>query len=151
MKLVFVCTGNTCRSPMAEKIAAQLAPEHWEITSCGVYVSAAESASRHAKTILHENGLSQEHSSKQLSRDLIFDATYIFTMTNAHRRTVITYFPEVESKTYSLCAWPERTEHHDVVDPYGGSIADYGETFAQLKLLITPIITQLIQAENMED
>lgn len=105
MRILFVCTGNTCRSPMAEGILRKLAAERKlkvEVSSAGVAAVDGLPISKHAQGVLADQGIQDEISSKRLSADLVEWADIILTLTGAHRRYVIQSFPEAVEKTYIL-------------------------------------------------
>lgn len=105
MRILFVCTGNTCRSPMAEGILRKLAAERKlevEVSSAGVAAVDGIPISKHARGVLADQGIQDELSSKRLSAELVSWADIILTLTGAHRRYVIQSFPEAMEKTYIL-------------------------------------------------
>lgn len=146
MRILFVCTGNTCRSPMAEAILKNKAIEGIEVKSAGVFAVDGSPASSHARTVLGENNIPEEHRSTLLSEAEINWATHIFTMTVGHKASVLAYFPQAANKTYTIkefAAVEDSFIGQDVVDPFGGPLELYRQTFAEIESTIDKIINRL--------
>lgn len=113
-RILFVCTGNTCRSPMAEGILRRLLKEHGldhiEVRSAGVAASNGSPVSRHAASVLKEQGILDNMSSSALSRELLEWADLILTMTTGHKQHAIGRFPEHIDKIYTLKEYVEVDE-----------------------------------------
>ncbi|GGH32685.1 low molecular weight protein arginine phosphatase [Paenibacillus segetis] len=113
MRILFVCTGNTCRSPMAEGLLRKLARERGvnvEVTSAGVAASNGTPISRHAEAVLKSQGIADNMTSKPLHGQLTEWADLILTLTQGHKRHVIQYFPAAADKTYALKEYVEDNE-----------------------------------------
>ena len=132
-KLLFVCTGNTCRSPMAEQLMKaklkQRFPEHLanrqlppiEVASAGVAAYPGGPASDGAIAAMARLGLDlSRHESQATTVELVERADLILTMTNSHRLNLLSRWPQLARKTHLLAG-----EHGDVSDPFGGSIDTY--------------------------
>lgn len=144
IRVLFVCTGNTCRSPMAEAILKGMNLPDVEVLSAGVYASAGQSASEHACTVMKEKELRQNHISRLLTQKEIDWATYIFTMTAGHKAIVADKWPRAMDKTFTLKEFVlEQPWDQDVADPYGGSLELYETTFEELKALISLLAEKL--------
>ncbi|MBD3107097.1 low molecular weight protein arginine phosphatase [Bacillus sp. AGMB 02131] len=144
MRILFVCTGNTCRSPMAEAILKSKGIPGLEVRSAGVYAATGQSASRFAQEVLSDAAIQHEHQSKQISSEEIEWATHILTMTESHAAAIRNYFPESVEKVFTLKEFAEEDgSGKDVLDPYGGSKADYYNTFIELKNLIDSFVNKL--------
>ncbi|QFT90941.1 Low molecular weight protein-tyrosine-phosphatase YwlE [Bacillus sp. THAF10] len=141
MNILFVCTGNTCRSPMAAAILAGRELSGVEVKSAGVFAMPGSQASHHAREVLKENGLKSEHSSAQVSDELIKWADYIFTMTVQHKMLLENSYPTSVGKTYTLKSFAE--QHGEVIDPYGGSVEIYRDTFNELQEVIGLVIEKI--------
>ena len=141
-RILFVCTGNTCRSPMAEAILRKMNLPGVEVKSAGVFAMNGNEASRHAQTVLDENQISHQHQSTFLTKAEVDWATHIVTMTNGHRSTIINTFPEVASKTFTLKELAG-IGVGDVGDPYGGSVDIYRVTFSEIKEAIEKMMDRM--------
>ncbi|WP_150270608.1 low molecular weight protein arginine phosphatase [Paenibacillus tepidiphilus] len=105
LHILFVCTGNTCRSPMAEGLLRKLAKERGiglEVRSAGVSAISGTSISRHAAGVLRDEGIHDHITSSQLSGEAVAWADLVLTLTGSHKRHLLQYFPEAVTKTYTL-------------------------------------------------
>lgn len=138
--VVFVCTGNTCRSPMAEHIARQLLAERLGcpvneleahgalLASAGVAAMHGSRASPEAVEILKDRGLDlSPHASQPLTEQMIRQADYLIVMTRSHRAAILSEFPDVADRVHLLCK-----NGADVSDPIGGPVEVYRRCADQL-------------------
>ncbi|SEU13475.1 low molecular weight protein arginine phosphatase [Paenibacillus sp. NFR01] len=105
LRILFVCTGNTCRSPMAEGLLRKLAKERGlalEVRSAGVSAISGMSMSRHAAAILRDEGITDTIQSSQLTPETVAWADLVLTLTSGHKRHLLQYFPEAVAKTHTL-------------------------------------------------
>ncbi|MFP5114239.1 low molecular weight protein arginine phosphatase [Bacillaceae bacterium C204] len=142
-RILFVCTGNTCRSPMAEAILKNKQIDAIEVRSAGIFAANGNEASAHAKKVLEDNGIAHNHRSSLLTRNEVEWADLILTMTSSHKMGILQQYPEVGGKVFTLKEYSGEGFHLDVVDPYGGSLAMYEKTFRELDELIDKAIGKL--------
>ncbi len=141
MNIFFVCTGNTCRSPMAQAILAAKESPGIEVRSAGIFANAAP-LSRNAQTVLDEQKISFSHTAKPVRQEDVEWATLILTMTAAHRNILLQSYPEAASRIFTLKEFVDGSRE-DVSDPYGGSLATYNQTFDELNHLIDKLVDKI--------
>lgn len=139
-KIIFVCTGNTCRSPMAQMIMTDLLDKtgiiNVQVLSRGLSVLEASPANPNVHALMDEIGIdASSHKACLLSSDDFTDNSIILTMTLAHKDFVCYLFPEHSSKVYTLSEYVTGN-HFDIQDPYGSSLDIYRQCFIELQDLI---------------
>lgn len=136
-KILFVCTGNTCRSPLAEYLLKHKGNGQFDVQSAGVAAYDGGQASPHVEELLLEKGIKQNHRSQSVSKDLMEWADLVLTMTQGHKQTLQQHYPASLDKLFTLKEYvtPE-VFPGDIMDPYGGSIEIYRETMSELEELI---------------
>lgn len=142
LRILFVCTGNTCRSPMAEGLAKKLLGERLgcppaELPDRGVFVTSAGVsggfgvASPLAVEAMSRRGVDLSgHASALLDAPMLRKADHVFVMTNAHLDCVIELCPDVGDRAVTLC------DDRDIVDPVGGTAEDYDACAQQIELAL---------------
>jgi protein-tyrosine-phosphatase len=127
-RLIFVCTGNTCRSPMAEGLMKHLlGPDcGWEISSAGVCAANGYPASPNAVAAMREKGVNiSAHRSTHLSPELIEEADLLVTMTRGHRDAILAIAPESAGKVFLLKSFGIAQCAADIYDPVGEALEVY--------------------------
>jgi len=145
--IVFVCTGNTCRSPMAEVLAKSIFEAHSitniTVHSAGVSTGDGYPASENAILVMQEQDLDlQTHKSRQISLEILSEAYLVLTMTQGHLHMVQTICPQANAFTLSEYAMASG----DVSDPFGGSLQTYRSCALQVRQLILDSVARIKEA-----
>jgi len=149
--VLFVCTGNICRSPMAEGLFryATRGRTDCRVLSAGVGALEGQPPSSHALRALNELGIDiSQLRSRMLTSELVEEADYIFGMTHSHVDQVNLLFPRAAEKTFLLREFDETLDEFekDISDPIGGSYETYAYCRDQIEQGIFSMLNFIEQA-----
>lgn len=145
MNIYLICTGNTCRSPMAEAILRSKKMENVSVRSAGISTFDGMPISGNAKTLIEKANMPHTETSKMVTAENVEWADYILTMTDAHKQTLLHLFPQARQKIYTLKGFIDPAIGEDVQDPYGGNLATYTQTFEELAGLMDDLERKLLR------
>lgn len=138
--IIFICTGNTCRSPMAEGLFRAHGGEQetgLAAASAGLFTQDGLPASDNAVTAAKELGADiSAHRSRMLTHEIAQSARYLVCMTGAHYDRVCELFPDCADKVFTLT-------QRDVSDPFGGDLETYRRAAAEIDEGVRSIIGRL--------
>ena len=152
--ILFVCTGNVCRSPMAEGLFRHAVKNdgRYRVLSAGVGAVEGQPPSPHAVRALKELGVDiSKQRSQMLSGELVQQADYIFGMTHGHVDAVTLLFPQAAEKTFLLREFDETLDifEKDISDPIGGSYEVYLNCRDQIEQGIASMLNFIEQTSQV--
>ena len=140
MKIVFVCTGNTCRSPLAQAIAQKYVEDNGldiDLDSAGLSCSYGHEMAEHSKKIIESMGIFFTHTSQPITQKMIDQTDYFVTMERWQKDALMQVAP---GKTYCVADF---SAEGDVDDPYGQSYQVYLETADKIGRVMPTIIEEV--------
>ena len=149
MRIVFVCTGNICRSPMAEGLLRHRWPESGEealaVSSMGTHGLDQAPAQPFARQVCEAHGIDiAAHRSRPLVGDELRQADLVFCMEPAQQAFVQTFFPWLKDRIHLLAAWPGKPTRKSVIpDPMGAPLGAYEAAFDRIQRHIDRILPEL--------
>lgn len=175
MRILFVCTGNTCRSYMAESLMKELLDdppaddrlpkEDIKISSAGLFAVEGDEANEEAEKALKKlYGIENEkHKARQLTEEMAEESDLIFTMEESQKHAILDCYPDAEGKVFSLKEFalgqqgeddeediddPLGGNKIDVDDPYGGDLENYMECAQEIMELLKLSLKKLVRFEK---
>ena len=151
--ILFVCTGNVCRSPMAEGLFrhAVRGRGSYRVLSAGLGAMEGQPPSHHAVQAVRELGIDiSNQRSRMLTPELVQAADFIFGMTHSHIDTVALLYPQAAEKTFLAREFDETLDWYekDICDPIGGSFEVYASCRDQIEQGIASILRFLDRQES---
>ncbi len=153
--ILFVCTANICRSPMASAIFKEMLGENqasgeWQVESAGTWALDDQPAADGSQTVMSERGLDiSDHRAQGVSRELLQTFDLILTMEWGHKEALRTEFPEIASRLHLLSEMANQTGNVD--DPYGGPITGYEQTAEEIEELLRVGYDKILELVVVED
>ncbi|MBI4371604.1 MAG: low molecular weight protein arginine phosphatase [Elusimicrobia bacterium] len=150
-RLLFVCTGNTCRSPMAQFLLQRLAGEAglpWSASSAGVAAVPGSPLNPAAARALAARGVAgARHAARPLDQALLDEADAVYALAREHRDAVAARFPKSAAKVKVLRE-DAGLAGHDVPDPLGADDAAYAACAASIEEALKLILRRETHAPN---
>lgn len=156
VKVLFICTGNTCRSPLAEGLLKKMISQRlglsleelenhgYEISSAGINTPDGSPASSYSQEAAKDYSLDLSgHRARQVTREMLERVNLVYVMTGGHYRVLEEHFPDLAHKIYLL-------NKKGVKDPYGGSLEEYRRCAVQLQESLNPLLKALFPSSLSE-
>ncbi len=153
-RIIFVCTGNTCRSPIAEAMAYKFFQDRRiavEVLSRGILVTLPSPANRHTMDMVEEDYPAiYKHVATSFCENEVDEETIVLTMTESHRQYLHMIYPHLISQIKTYMEYLGETG--DIHDPYGGSKEVYHQCAGQIRELTSQLVDKIKKIlNNMEE
>ena len=150
MNILLLCSGNTCRSPMAKALLLKAISEQtginkndFKVESAGLWAQTGFPASPEAVKVMSEYGLDlSAHRSRAMSKDLARQADLILTMTRSGLEEVQQRYPFARDKSFTLADYAGFAQE-EIIDPFGSDLPTYRQTAQQLRKMIHELVKKL--------
>lgn len=146
--ILTVCTGNICRSPMAEGILRKILGSKYKIrvSSAGTHALEGNPPSEFAVLAAIENGIDiSGHRARPLDEKLINDSNIILCMEPSHIEWVVSLDPSAYGSVYNLAEFSENKKLKKIPDPYGSSLREYRECFTNIHSCLNNFVSSYIR------
>lgn len=147
MNILFVCTGNTCRSAMAEGLAKKIINNrdlNISVASAGIFAFSGESASYNSIAVMKEYDVDiLMHKSTSIQEINLKEIDYIFCATENHKNYILENYHDIKAKVYTIKEFAEFDNYKDdpnIKDPWGYDINSYRACAAEISLCVEKII-----------
>lgn len=137
--ILFVCTANICRSPMAMALwraKTGVSAADWHIESAGTWAIDGQPAAAGTQSALQERGLDvSQHLSRTVTTEMLLSFNLILTMERGQKEALMAEFPQIARRVFMLSEMV--SEIYDIEDPVGGSLADFRATLGEIDDILT--------------
>ncbi len=152
-RILVVCTGNLCRSPMGEGVLRHLVNRQGldgqvEVSSAGTWAAEGSAPSRYAVEAARKAGIDiHAIRSRPLARSILMESDLVLTMEPTHLEEVLAQEPEAEDRAYVVTTFadPEDGDPAGVPDPFGTNQASYEATFDELDHILRVAFPRILE------
>ena len=150
--VLFVCSGNSCRSPMAEAMMRKMLGKRDEVkvSSAGLFALEGMHANENAIRVMAKEGIElAKHRSRQLTSEMVEEAQLVVVMTSDHKEAIMHFTPLAKGKVFLLSEFEEDEEIRgtDIADPIAQPLEAYERCLAQMKSPLANLVLKLMQKE----
>jgi protein-tyrosine-phosphatase len=147
MKIMFICTGNICRSAMAHWLMKKKLQEkninNIDVYSSGIYAENGDTSTDEAIEVMEEYGVDlKQHRATLTTNSNIKEMDLILCMTTSHKQNLIQMYPNLTNKIYTLKEYVGMDEIN-IQDPWGYGIATYRYCAAEIDTCLNKLIDKL--------
>ncbi len=144
MRILFVCSANTCRSPMAEALLKeQVKYQNIEVRSAGVSALNGDPTLSYAQSILEERGINYSHQSQRINPELMEWANLVLTMTKTQKYILLAMFPEIGKQIFTLKEFVGEKENPDINNPKGSDLSSYRQCAEEIMRSLDRLLEKL--------
>ncbi len=154
MKIMFICTGNICRSAMAHKLMEKKVKDNnlkdIQIYSCGVYAIDGDMPTYNAEAVMEEYEVDiKSHKATNIRNSKIEEMDLILCATVSHKNSVVQMYPHLKEKIYTIKEYirengnNENKEDIDIQDPWGYDIEVYRFCASQIDMCLEKLIEKI--------
>ncbi|HSM58215.1 MAG TPA: hypothetical protein VK879_18825 [Candidatus Sulfomarinibacteraceae bacterium] len=146
--ILFVCTANICRSPVAEGLLQRHFEEQgmdaWTVASAGTWATQERGASRNSILVLADRGIDiGSHQSRMVNREMLEEADLVLCMESGHAEALHAEFPEMGYKVFMLSQMVGK--RHSIADPYGAELPAYQRMLNEVETLIEQGLPRIME------
>ena len=153
MKIMFICTGNICRSAMAEAMLTKMLKnekkQDVEVYSSGIYAQTGDSPTLDAIEVMEEYDVDlKSHRATNTKESKIEEMDVILCATLSHKVAVMQEYPQLKEKVYTMKEYAEiskQNNDYDISDPWGYGITTYRKCAAEIDTCLKQIMKQKIK------
>ena len=148
MKIMFICTGNRCRSAMAHKIAEKKVKEqnkNIQVYSCGIWAQDGDIPTYEGRTVMQDYGIDlSTHRATNIKNSNIKDMDVILCATINHKLNVIAMYPELKNKVFTMKEYAGYPNNDlDIKDPWGYGLDVYKKCAKEIENCIEKILEKV--------